>query len=91
MNEDLEVRDTYEAAFYLLNGARLKSFRQEAVPGSKLLNRLFHYQWILTLADVPEEISEIWKSRTATANIIDLARARKRIKRFVFDNRGIKL
>jgi hypothetical protein len=83
---ETEIRDTYEAAYYMLNGARLIRARRLPVSAAHREKYLSAWRWILTLENVPPDFQTRWRQRQAFANIRELAQVRMKIKRFMRNN-----
>ena len=83
---ETEVRDTYEAAYYMLNGARLIKARRLPVSAARREKYLSAWRWILTLENVRPDFQTRWYQRQAFANIRELASVRMKIKRFMRNN-----
>ncbi len=80
--ETIEVKDTYEAAFYMAVGGKLEHFRKRKLPENKIDKFGFRERWYMTISGVPSTIIDRYRDGTAYGNIADLKRERLRIKKF---------
>lgn len=78
-----ETNDTYEAAYYMLQGAHLESVRIRRLQTNKAERMGVRNVWLMTMEGVPTEAVETWRVGQATANVKDIASARYRLKRKV--------
>ena len=83
-----KVKNTYEAAFYMCNGAELIAVRATPVKKSKRAKSSFSHHWICTLKDVRARDVEMWQQNRAYCNVQEFESARKQLKREV--KRAIK-
>ena len=78
------VKDTYEAAFYMIHGAIIESVSiSRLAENDKRRFRRQRHLWILELDNVPYDAIKLWKTDQAFANVRDIERERNRIKRRV--------
>lgn len=78
-----EVKDTYEAAYYLTKGAELESVRTRTLSVNRAERKGYKQQWIMQLKDVPVNSVGEWQSGKASTNVQELESARIRLKRWV--------
>lgn len=82
--EKRSVRNTYEAAFYMTQGAVITNVEiSKIAENSKKRTFKQRYQWIVELDHVSYGAVRLWKTHQAVANVRDIERERNRIKRFV--------
>ena len=78
-----ETRNTYEAAFYYIHGAKLLKVRLSPVPKNKKKRKGFSNAWNMTLSDIPEKRIREWETGKAKAYISDFKNRRRALKRDV--------
>ena len=79
----VRCEDTYQAAWYLMNGGNFVSFEKRYIKAGKGKKYGIHQQWIMNIIDVPEAAITAWKNGTAKGSIRQFADARRRLKRLV--------
>lgn len=80
--ETIEVKDTYEAAFYLCVGGKLVDLRKRKLAENKIDKFGFRERWYITLSDVPSCMIDKFRNGTAHVNVADLKRERLRVKKY---------
>lgn len=83
MQKEVRLTDTYEAAWYIMNGAQLADVLVKTVEHGKRQIVGRSICWILTLKNVSNEAIEEWRTKQACANLAKFRLARMSIKRFV--------
>jgi hypothetical protein len=85
------VKDTYEAAYYMVNGAQMDTVRSIPVPMNKQGRKGYRYQWIMHMQDVPLDCVNDWQSGKATCGVQSLENARRNLKRQVKRSLGLPM
>ncbi len=80
---DTIVDNTYEATYYLMNGAKLVGVEFRHVPENKQKKLRYLTNWIMTMRGVSRVEIELWKARIAEVNVRDFEIARRKLKRMV--------
>ena len=75
------TKNTYEAAFYLMNGAEIEAIRSIPVPRSKRQKRGYYNQWITTLKNIDETLIQLFEQGKAQVNLQEFENARRNYKR----------
>lgn len=76
----MTIDDTYEAAYYIISGARLVSVDgREPTPQEKK-RRKVKYIWLFELEGVPEWAVTKWRTHEAVGNIRDFRNVRMKLK-----------
>jgi hypothetical protein len=78
-----EVKDTYEAAYYLTKGAEIESVRTLTLSANRADRKGYKQQWIMQIKDVPVNSVGEWQSGKASSNVQELESARIRLKRWI--------
>lgn len=74
----IKITDTYKAAYFLTQGAKLIEISFERVESKK---SLYATRWICHLTNVSQETMLNWNSGNAIVNVVDFRRERLRIKK----------
>lgn len=80
----MRVFDTYEATWYLMNGASIVSVAARKVASKKARHGI-GYQWIIQMDAVSPEWVKQWREGRATGNLKDYANKRLKLKDRVKD------
>lgn len=73
----VRCEDTYEAAFYISNGAVLLDVHVRARRGRR---NTFHEQWVIDLNNVNKTDISSWREHTALGNVRACKEARLKLK-----------
>ena len=76
----LKVKDTNEASYYMLFGAKMVSVERHRLPPKKASKVGFEDQWIITMSDVIPWLVEAWKQGVSYGNITDYVNVRTKLK-----------
>ncbi len=79
----MKVKDTYEAAYYLMYGASIIGVEERKVKENKLAKKGYRVQYIFILDNVPEWAPMTFKTEYAYGNITDYISSRKRLKAYL--------
>lgn len=77
------IKNTYEATYYLISGAKLVDARVRKIPIHKQARRGLAYEWIMTLDGVPYDAVRLWGLGRAVANVRDFQATRSKLKKAV--------
>lgn len=80
---DMVVQNTYEATFYILQGAQFIKSEQRKVPENKWDKLGYRTQWKVYLSRVPNRAIEIYKNGQAQANVYQFEIERRKLKRHI--------
>lgn len=86
--ETKEIRDLYEAAYYLMVGAKIDDVHTHKIPTKKWAKKFYLQQWVIKMSEIPTTAIEAWKNHTATGSLREFAAARLRLKKHVFKMLG---
>lgn len=78
---EITTDDTYEAAYYILNGGVLNGINFGKVPECKWKKLGFKRSYILTIAGVEPRFERYWKEFRAVGNFRHFSNVRKNLKR----------
>lgn len=77
---NLEVNDTYEASFYLMNGGWVEYIKFKRVESKSG----YSFHWTIIMSGVSQEDQLNWKNYKAIGNLRDFSNARLKIKKLAF-------
>jgi len=77
--------DSYEAAYYLMCGARFVSVKSRSVPVQKIKKMFIRHHWTIELNEVPVWASQKWKDYEAFGSLRDFVSARVRLKKKILE------
>lgn len=81
MSFSREIVDSYEAAYYFMQGAKIASVRTRSVR-PKARHRLgFRTMWVVSMSDIPAEAMKAWREGSAAGSLRTFSDARRRLKR----------
>lgn len=80
--KEIISKDTYEVAFYVMNGASVTNVSQKKVAENKASRLGFRYEWTFTVK-VDEKYINLWNINNAYGNIKKFRSARLKIKRLL--------
>ena len=80
---NVKTKDIYEAAYYLMYGAKLLDYEKKLLPPDKRKKKGISKLWIIELSNVPNFIYETWNSGYAYGNIREYAKMRMMLKKFM--------
>lgn len=75
------VGNTYEAAYYLIGGARISEVRFRKLPMNS--KEMFSTRWIFEMEDIPNSYIDKWRMGQAVADVKQIEAQRKKIKKLV--------
>ena len=75
------VRDSYEAAFYLTQGAKIDRVTKKMIE-NKWGKVGYREQWLFHLKDIPGRAMEVYAKGIAQVPVLSLKRERLRLKRY---------
>lgn len=78
------TQNTYEAAYYLSEGATLSEAKVRKVRENKITKLGYRNQWVMTLTGVPRKAIETWKNGTAQVNARTFEYKRVKLKKKVY-------
>lgn len=81
MLQKVITSDTYEAAYYKLNGAKMSHVGTRKVPVHRVRQAKINFEWVITMINVPEKCIEGWRDKLAIANAQELKAARLQLKK----------
>lgn len=81
----ISTKDSYEASYYLLYGAKFVKLRLQPLSEKRKRRRGYSKQWLIYLENVPRWAIEAWRSGFAYASVNEFASKRKRLKRMMRD------
>lgn len=76
----LKVKDTNEASYYAMFGAKMVSVERHRVSPRKANKLGFVDQWIITMSDVIPWLVEAWRQGVSYGNITDYVNVRTKLK-----------
>lgn len=83
----IKISNTYEAAYYKLNGGQIVDIRFVKMPENKAKKRIragiAPITYVFDMSNVPEEAIKAWRNNNPIANVKDLMFARLKIKKKV--------
>ena len=79
----VKTTDTYEASYYLMNGATIETIRTRNVPSNKQEQKGLKTECILHLKDVPEWAYLGWNEGICYADIIKFSKMRIKLKKLI--------
>ena len=74
---------TYEAAFYLTQGAKIEKIEISKVAENRIDKLGYKNQWKIFLSDIPKRSINVWKNGLAQSLVLDIKRERQRIKKYI--------
>lgn len=77
----IKVEDTYEAAFYMMNGAVVTDFSYRKIPKNRRLKKTtYKLQWVMMMEGVQLDDVEAWKLHIAVVNVRAYKEQRLKLK-----------
>lgn len=82
----VKTKDTYEAAYYYMCGAKFVSVTSRMLPPNKIKKKGFQTEWTITMSDVPPQLVAFWNTDQAYVSLRRFENARRRMKRMILDS-----
>ena len=81
--KSIKTADTYEGAYYLMNGAYVTDIKLRRIPPNKKRKKGHSVSCVFTMRSVQEGNILDWKSQTAIVNVRDFTYSRIKLKRMM--------
>lgn len=78
---EIKTADTYEASWYLMNGAVLKEIEFGKIQENKWSKKGYTKLYKMILTDVQPRLVDYWKSHRPTGNVRRFSEVRQHLKR----------
>jgi hypothetical protein len=80
---EYKTDDTYEAAFYMVHGARITGVSQGKLPDHRRKQFLSSHNWMIFLENVEDMDIVNYHNNTAVVNVREFEYCRRKLKRIV--------
>lgn len=76
-----KTANTYEAAYYLVNGAYLAGVVERKIALNKIDKYGYRFDWKMTMGNVPQRAIQDWRLGKASVNVRQYEAARRKLKK----------